>query len=151
MSDLMENYFTMQQIIFTELDIVTRMNQDLNVICPQQYIYLFIIYSNIKEEEDMVMIYYKCTYINELLMTYTKYINYMSLHLAAICFRIANNDYSECQHMKKYFGSSYNMNALREDIINVHKVLEDTKKNTKNMKIYEKYATQKYMYCALLL
>ena len=108
------------------------MTQELNIICPQHYVCLFLIYSNIKEEEDMVMIYYKCTYINELLMTYTKYINYMSLHLAATCFSIANNDYSECQHMKKYFGSSYNMNALREDIINVHKVLQDTKKNTKH-------------------
>ena len=147
----MAQYFKMQQILSTELDIVTRMNQDLNVICPQQYIYLFLIYANIKEEEDMVMIYYKCTYINELLMTYTKYINYMSLHLAAICFSIANNDYSECQHMKTYFGSSYNMNDLREDIINVHKVIQDTKKKKKNMNIYEKYATQKYMYCALLL
>ena len=84
-------------------------------------------------------------------MTYTKYINYISLHLAAICVSIANNDYSECQHMKKYFGSSYNMNALCQDIINVHKVLQDTKKNKNNMNIYEKYATQKYMYCALLM
>ena len=151
MSDFMANSFTMQQIISTELDIVTRMNQELNVICPQQYIYLFIIYANIKEEEDMVMIYYKCTYINELLMTYTKYIYYMSLHLAAICFSIANNDYSECQHMKKYFGSSYNMNDLREDIINVHKVLEHTKKNKKNMNIYEKYSTKRYMYSAMFI
>ena len=66
-------------------------------------------------------------------------------------FSIAKKDYSECQHMKKYFGSSYNMNALREDIIIVHKVLEDTKKNNNNMKIYEKYATKRYMYCALLM
>ena len=74
MSDFMAKSFTMQQILCTELDIVTRMDQDLNVICPQQYVYLFLIYANIKEEEDMVMIYYKCTYINELLMTYTVFV-----------------------------------------------------------------------------
>ena len=84
-------------------------------------------------------------------MTYTKYIYYVSLHLAAICFSIANNDYSECQQMKQYFGSSYNMNDLREDIINVRKVLEHSKKNKINMNIYEKYATKKYMCCALFM
>ena len=84
-------------------------------------------------------------------MTYTKYINYMSLHLAAICFSIANNDNSEFQHTKTYVGSSYNMNALREDIINFYKVLQDTKKKKNNMNIYDKYETQKYMYCALLI
>ena len=53
----------------------------------------------------MVMIYYKFTYINELLITHTKYINYISLHLAAICFSISKKDYSECQYMNKYFCS----------------------------------------------
>ena len=102
----MAKSFTMQEIICAEFDIVTRMAQELNVICPQHYVYLFLIYANIKEEENMVMIYYKYTYINELLMTYTKYIDYISLNLAAICFSIAKKNYSECQHMNKYFGSS---------------------------------------------
>ena len=66
-------------------------------------------------------------------------------------FTIAKKDYLECQNMKEYFGSSYNMNAWREDIIIVHKVLEDTKKKNNNMNIYEKYETQRYMYCALLM
>ena len=50
-------------------------------------------------------------------------------------FSIAKKDYSECQHMTKYVGSSYNINALRKDIIIIHKVLEDTKKNNNKMNI----------------
>ena len=149
MSDFMENSFTIKQILSTELDIVTRMYQDLNVISPQQYIYLFIIHANIKEEEDMVMLYYKCTYINEVLMTYTKYIKYVSLHLAAIFVSIAIKNYSECLHMKIIFGCSYNKNNLHEDIIVVLKVLEDTQKEHMNNNIFENYSTKQYMVCAL--
>ena len=90
----MDESYPMKEVISTELKIVMQMIDYLNIIRLQQYIYLFIKYDNHKIKEDMVTTYYKCAYIVELIMTHTRFIYHMSLHISAIFYSIVAKEIS---------------------------------------------------------
>ena len=69
----MAETYPMKEVVSTEFNIVMCMLDYLNIIFPQQYIYLFIKYGNHKNAEDMVMTYYKFSHVVELIISHPRF------------------------------------------------------------------------------
>ena len=147
----MAETYPMKEVISTEFNIVMPMLNYLNIICPQQYIYLFVKYGNHKNTEDMVMTYYKCSYIVELITTHTRFSFHMSLHMEAISYSIVVNDFVECKKMKALFGLYYDMSELCDDVIYVIDVIAQARVQNLTNVVFKRYSDIRYMSCSMYM
>ena len=89
----MAETYPMQEVISIEFNIIIPMLFYLNIIFHQKYINLFIKHGNHKSTEEMVMTYYKRSYVIELITTHQRLSFHMSLYMAAIIYLIVVKDF----------------------------------------------------------